>query len=258
MAGTPWRSRSISRTCIATFSSSSRRRARKGRPCWKVFWPQCHTERAFREFNSFGRSGFPFRSKEYTDPASVDYSQVEVPNARWHETHTFTLFPFPTLTEEDMQQIAHAIVKVIKAYSRARNKSGKDMVAEDNHMKNKRRWGVVGSCGIARRRTIPEGIVPAANAKLVGLYDCNQEGNAEAARLWVRRRSRAWKSCWRRKSMPFTSPRRLICTASTGAQCLKAGKHVLCEKPLALSVAEGKEMVALGEGARRYSSARRS
>ena len=41
-------------------------------------------------------------------------------------------------------------------------------------MKDKVAWGVVGSCGIARRRTIPEGIVPAANAKLVGLCDCNQ------------------------------------------------------------------------------------
>ena len=54
--------------------------------------------------------------KEYTDPASVDYSKVEVPNARWHETHTFTCFAFPTYTEEDMQQIAAALVKVIKAY----------------------------------------------------------------------------------------------------------------------------------------------
>ena len=97
----------------------------EGAPCWKVFWPQCHTERAYKEFNSFGRSGFPFRSKEYTNPASVDYSKVEVPNAVWHETHTFTVFPFPTFTEEDMQQIAHALVKVIDAYSRAQHKSRK-------------------------------------------------------------------------------------------------------------------------------------
>ncbi len=89
----------------------------EGAPCWKVFWPQCHTERAFREWNAFGRSGFPFRSKEYTDPASVDYSQVEVPNALWHETHTFTVFPFPTFTEEDMQQIANALLKVLDAFS---------------------------------------------------------------------------------------------------------------------------------------------
>ena len=89
----------------------------EGCPCWKVFWPQCHTERAFTEHHGFGDSGFPFTSKEYADPASVDYSKVEVPNARWHESHTFTCFAFPTFTEEDMKQIAAGLVKVIKAYS---------------------------------------------------------------------------------------------------------------------------------------------
>jgi dTDP-4-amino-4,6-dideoxygalactose transaminase len=94
--------------------------AAEGAPCWKVFWPQCHTERAFREFNSFGRSGFPFRSLEYANPASVDYSHVQVPNAIWHEDHTFTCFAYPTFTEDDMHQIARALVKVIDAYSRCR------------------------------------------------------------------------------------------------------------------------------------------
>ena len=89
----------------------------EGCPCWKVFWPQCHTERAFTEQHSFGNSGFPFRSKEYTDPQSVDYSKVDVPNARWHESHTFTCFAFPTFSEADMKQIAAGLVKVIKAYS---------------------------------------------------------------------------------------------------------------------------------------------
>jgi dTDP-4-amino-4,6-dideoxygalactose transaminase len=90
----------------------------EGAPCWKVFWPQCHTENAFMNRQAFGNSGFPFTSKEYTDPESVDYSRVEVPNARWHEEHTFTCFGFPTSSEEDMNQIADAIVKVIKAYSK--------------------------------------------------------------------------------------------------------------------------------------------
>ena len=89
----------------------------EGCPCWKVFWPQCHTERAFLEQRGFGNSGFPFRSKEYSDPRSVDYGAVEVPNARWHESHTFTCFAFPTFNEEDMKQIAAGLVKVIKAYS---------------------------------------------------------------------------------------------------------------------------------------------
>ncbi len=95
--------------------------AAEGAPCWKVFWPQCHTERAFREFNSFGRSGFPFRSKEYADDVSVDYSRVKVPNAMWHETHTFTCFAYPTFSEDDMHQIADALIKVIDAYSLQRS-----------------------------------------------------------------------------------------------------------------------------------------
>jgi len=89
----------------------------EGAPCWKVFWPQCHTEKAFQEFNSFGKSGFPFRSKEYTDPASVDYSKVDIPNALWHQDHTFTCFAYPTYTEDDCEQIGNAIKKVILAYS---------------------------------------------------------------------------------------------------------------------------------------------
>jgi len=82
-----------------------------------VFWPQCHTEHAFTQKRAFGNSGFPFTSKEYSNQASVDYSGVEVPNAKWHEDHTFSCFAYPTFTEDDMQQIADAIEKVIKAYA---------------------------------------------------------------------------------------------------------------------------------------------
>ena len=89
----------------------------EGAPCWKVFWPQCHTEKAFTAQHGFGDSGFPFTSTEYTTPESVDYSNVEIPNALWHKDHTFTCFAYPTFTEEDMRQIANALVKVIQAYS---------------------------------------------------------------------------------------------------------------------------------------------
>jgi dTDP-4-amino-4,6-dideoxygalactose transaminase len=90
----------------------------EGAPCWKVFWPQCHTERAYREHNAFGRSGFPFKSKEYTDPRSVDYASVSVPNALWHQGHTFTCFAFPTFTEDDCRQIGKALRKIIQAYTK--------------------------------------------------------------------------------------------------------------------------------------------
>src|SRR2546421_8401279 len=92
--------------------------AAEGAPVWKVFWPQCHTERAFQEHNAFGRTGFPFKSKEYADPKSVDYKNVDVPNARWHEAHTFTCFAYPTYSESDMEQIGEAILKVIEAYKK--------------------------------------------------------------------------------------------------------------------------------------------
>ncbi len=90
----------------------------EGAPVWKVFWPQCHTEQAFQKHLSFGNSGFPFKSKEYTNPKSVDYSNVEVPNARWHEKHTFTCFAFPTYTVENCEQIGDALRKVLIAFSK--------------------------------------------------------------------------------------------------------------------------------------------
>jgi dTDP-4-amino-4,6-dideoxygalactose transaminase len=92
--------------------------AAEGAPCWKVFWPQCHTERAFREGNAFGRSGFPFRSKEYTNPGSADYSQVQVPNAVWHQQHTFTCFAYPTYEPHHCEQIGAALKKVIRAFAK--------------------------------------------------------------------------------------------------------------------------------------------
>jgi dTDP-4-amino-4,6-dideoxygalactose transaminase len=90
----------------------------EGAPVWKVFWPQCHTEQAFQKHISFGNSGFPFKSKEYTNPESADYSGVAVPNARWHEQHTFTCFAFPTYTVENCEQIGNALRKVILAFAK--------------------------------------------------------------------------------------------------------------------------------------------
>jgi len=89
----------------------------EGATVWKVFWPQCHTEGAFLNRNAFGRSGFPFTSKEYTNPESIEYTKVKVPNAIWHESHTFTCFAFPTYTAENCEQIGDALRKVITAFA---------------------------------------------------------------------------------------------------------------------------------------------
>jgi dTDP-4-amino-4,6-dideoxygalactose transaminase len=90
----------------------------EGVPCWKVFWPQCHTEQAYREHTGFGFSKFPFKSREYVRPESVDYTRVEVPNATWHQSRTFITFIFPTYEEEHMHAFAKGIKKVIRAYSK--------------------------------------------------------------------------------------------------------------------------------------------
>jgi dTDP-4-amino-4,6-dideoxygalactose transaminase len=90
----------------------------EGAPCWRVFWPQCHTEKAFTQRNAFGRSGFPFTSREYADPASADVTRVEVPNALWHQTHTFTCFAYPTYEPHHCEQIGEALKKVVRAYAK--------------------------------------------------------------------------------------------------------------------------------------------
>lgn len=89
----------------------------EGVPCWKVFWPQCHTEQAFQQHNGFGHSKFPFVSREFTEPDSVDYSNLDVPNAEWHQSRTLITFIFPTYEREHMQQIAAGIKKVVSAYA---------------------------------------------------------------------------------------------------------------------------------------------
>ena len=49
-------------------------------------------------------------------------------------------------------------------------------------MKQKIRWGVIGSGGIAKRRTIPEGILKAKNAELAVVCSRDAKKNEETAK----------------------------------------------------------------------------
>ena len=92
--------------------------AAEGVPIGPVLWPQAYKEKAYREHNGFGKAKFPFRSKEYTNPESVKYTENFCPNAAWLEERTFFTVVHPTLQREHMELIAKGILKVAAAYGR--------------------------------------------------------------------------------------------------------------------------------------------
>lgn len=110
------------------------------------------------------------------------------------------------------------------------------------------RWGVIGSGGIARRRTIPEGIAPAANARLVAVYDVNQEANRAVAAQYGAVAAPGIPELLASgiDAVYIATPANLH--YQQALQAAQAGKHILCEKPLGLTVDEARRMVeAAGE-----------
>ncbi len=115
-------------------------------------------------------------------------------------------------------------------------------------MTHRVRWGIIGSGGIARRRTIPEGFAKAGNATVSVVFDKNQQVNGEVAGQF--------------NVMSAASVEELL-TGNVDAvyvatpahlhyehveACARAGKHVLCEKPLGMTVAEAERMLDLCRG----------
>lgn len=106
------------------------------------------------------------------------------------------------------------------------------------------KWGVLGSGGIARRRTIPEGIIPSTNAQLVAVFDVSTAANAEvAAQFGVTAASSVEELLRGDLDAVYVATPPSVHRDQTLA-CAQAGKHVLCEKPLGLTVADAEAMVA--------------
>jgi predicted dehydrogenase len=111
-------------------------------------------------------------------------------------------------------------------------------------VENKIKWGVIGSGGIARRRTIPEGIMHADHATLTSVYDINTEANTSVAQEF--------------KAKAVNSIQELISSGVDAIYiaspvnmhyehvlaCASGKKHVLCEKPLGMSTAETEKMIS--------------
>ena len=88
----------------------------EGVPAGPVFWPQSYMEDVFCEHVGQGRVNFPFESKEYTNPESVKYKDLHLPNAARCQGNTFITICHPMLEEEHMRLIAAGIKKVLAAY----------------------------------------------------------------------------------------------------------------------------------------------
>ncbi len=111
-------------------------------------------------------------------------------------------------------------------------------------MSAKIKWGVIGSGGIARRRTIPEGITRASNAELVAVFDPNAEANQAVAKQFNARPAGSVDELLASgiEAVYIASPPNAH--REQAEACAKAGKHVLSEKPLGMTVADAKAMIA--------------
>jgi len=112
-------------------------------------------------------------------------------------------------------------------------------------VKNLIKWGIIGSCGIAKRRTIPEGIVKAKNVILVAVYDIDLAANEDVARQFNAKAAKNLEELLASDidAVYIASPvNRHIDHVKAAA---KAKKHILCEKPMGLNVGEAEEMVQI-------------
>ncbi len=115
-------------------------------------------------------------------------------------------------------------------------------------MENRKiKWGVIGSGGIARRKTIPEGIVPASNALLTTVYDVDERANYEVAKAFDATPANSISDVIESDidAVYVASPPNIHLEHIVA--CARGKKHVLCEKPLGLTTAEIEKMMEVCE-----------
>ncbi len=112
-------------------------------------------------------------------------------------------------------------------------------------MENKVKWGVIGSGGIARRRTIPEGITKAEHASLISVFDINSEVNKAVANQFNAVPAASVKDLLNSgiDAVYVASPANMHLEQVIA--CARAKKHVLCEKPLGMTVKEAEKMIRI-------------
>ena len=105
------------------------------------------------------------------------------------------------------------------------------------------KWGVIGSGGIAQRRTIPEGIVQAKHAELVTVYDINLEVNKSVAAKFNAEAVQSIRELLDSDidAVYIASPVNMHLEQAIA--CAKGKKHIFCEKPLGMMVEEAETMI---------------
>lgn len=107
------------------------------------------------------------------------------------------------------------------------------------------KWGVIGIGGIAQRRTVPEMIEFSKNAELVAVMDVRKDlvenlAKKFGAKYWYLKEEDLLKND-EVEAVYIATPTYLHYKQVLMAA--KAGKHVLCEKPLGLNVEECEKMI---------------
>ncbi len=107
------------------------------------------------------------------------------------------------------------------------------------------KWGVIGCGGIADRRTIPEGILPAKNAELVAVMDVNEEKLKGVSQKYNNVRSYLTEeelvNDKEVQAVYIATP--VYLHPKQVALAARAGKHILCEKAMALTIKDCQEMI---------------
>jgi len=107
------------------------------------------------------------------------------------------------------------------------------------------RWGVIGAGGIAARRTIPEFKEMVSNAEILSVMDINAgRANEVAEQFEVPHHCATEEELLGQEidAVYIATPQNVH--AAQTIQAAEAGKHVLCEKPIAVSVDEVDRMEA--------------
>jgi len=111
-------------------------------------------------------------------------------------------------------------------------------------MSRKIKWAVIGSGGIARRRTIPEGLMVADNAELIAVNDIAEKVNKEVAQETGAKALGSVDEILKSDAEAIYIATPLNAHCEQVLACAQAGKHILCEKPLGMDVAEVEKMMA--------------